>query len=119
MLFVEFYAALHMIILPDLRSRRPGQQIQFPVTIPKEKTMIFGGKGDSKKIGKLEARVQELEAENKRLREALGFYADPENWTQGHKYKDLDDATIFTDDDARGVDADHGVKATQALKGTD
>jgi hypothetical protein len=75
--------------------------------------MIFGGKGDSKKIGKLEARIQELEAENKQLREALGFYADPENWTQGHKYKDLDYATIFTDSDARGV------KATQALKGTD
>jgi hypothetical protein len=31
----------------------------------------------------------------------------------------LDDATIFTDNDARGVDADHGVKATQALKDTD
>jgi len=81
--------------------------------------MIFGGKGDSEKTGKLEARVQELEAENKRLREALGFYADPENWTQGQKYKDLDDATIFTDDDARGVDADHGVKAIEALKGID
>jgi hypothetical protein len=49
----------------------------------------------------------------------LGFYADPENWTQGHKYKDLDDATIFKDEDARGVDADHGVKAIQALKGID
>jgi cell shape-determining protein MreC len=43
--------------------------------------MIFGGKGDSEKIEKLEARVQELEAENKRLSDALGFYADPENWT--------------------------------------
>jgi hypothetical protein len=27
--------------------------------------------------------------------------------------------TIFKDEDARGVDADHGVKAIQALKGID
>jgi hypothetical protein len=116
MLLVQFSAVLHMITLRPSSSRRPGEQIQIPVTISQEQTMIFGGKGDSEKIGKLEARIEKLEAENKRLRDALGFYADPENWTQGHKYKDLDDATIFQDKDARGVDADHGGKAIQALK---
>ena len=76
--------------------------------------MIFGGKGDT---GKLEARIKELEAENARFRRALEFYADPDNWQHGHKYKDLDDATIFQDSDASGVDVDHGVKALEALKG--
>lgn len=74
--------------------------------------MIFGGNE------KLQARINELEAENKRFREAPAFYADPENYKHGHKYKDLDDATIFKDEDAGGVDVDHGVKAMEALKGS-
>ncbi len=76
--------------------------------------MIFGGKGDT---AKLEARIKELEAENAKFREALEFYANPENWAGGHKYKDLDDATIFKDEGSSGVDVDHGVKALEALKG--
>jgi hypothetical protein len=79
--------------------------------------MIFGAKGDREKIDRLEARIRELEAENRRFREALEFYADTENWKQGVKYKDLDDATIFKDETSRGVDEDHGIKANEALKG--
>lgn len=76
--------------------------------------MIFGGKGDT---AKLEARIKELEAENARFRAALEFYANSDNWTHGHKYKDLDDATIFKDEDASGVDVDHGIKGARSFEG--
>lgn len=74
--------------------------------------MIFGG-GDSK----LEARIKELEAENQRYREALEFYADPKHWTEGHKYRDADEATIFEDSDSTSASVDMGATALRALKG--
>lgn len=73
--------------------------------------MIFGG-GDSK----LEARVKELEEENQRLREALEFYANPKNWSEGHKYRDQDEATIFEDKDQVSAMVDMGATALRALK---
>ena len=74
--------------------------------------MIFGGGGDSK----LQARVDELEEENARLREALEFYANPKNWTEGHKYRDADEATIFEDADEVSALKDMGATALRALK---
>ena len=74
--------------------------------------MIFGGGGDSK----LEARIEELEEENARLREALEFYANPKIWTEGHKYRDADEATIFEDADEISVMKDMGATALRALK---
>ena len=74
--------------------------------------MIFGGGGDSK----LQARVQELEEENQRLREALEFYANPKNWAEGHKYRDADEATIFEDKDQVSAMVDMGATALRALK---
>lgn len=73
--------------------------------------MIFGG-SDSK----LEARVNELEEENKKLREALEFYANPKHWTEGHKFRDADEATIFEDKDSSSATADMGAVALKALK---
>jgi len=73
--------------------------------------MIFGG-SDSK----LEERVKQLEDENKRLREALEFYANPNSWKEGHKYRDADEATIFEDTDATSAAVDMGAIALKALK---
>ena len=74
--------------------------------------MIFGG-GDEK----LEQRIKELEAENQRLREALEFYADPKHWSEGHKYRDADEATIFEDKEQVSAMVDMGATALRALKG--
>lgn len=73
--------------------------------------MIFGGKDT-----KLEARVKQLEEENKKLREALEFYANPKHWSEGHKYRDADDATIFEDTGVTSASADMGATALKALK---
>jgi len=77
--------------------------------------MIFGGKsgGDT---AELEAKIKELEAENQRIREALQFYADPKHWTEGHKYRDMDEATIYQEEDT-SCDVDRGAVALKALKG--
>lgn len=77
--------------------------------------MIFGSKSDDK-VSELEARISKLEAENARFRKALEFYADPKLWTEGHKYRDADDATIFQDE-STSADIDGGVIALKALKG--
>lgn len=74
--------------------------------------MIFGGGDD-----KLQQRVKELEEENQKLREALEFYANPKHWSEGHKYRDADDATIFEDKDQISIMADMGATALKALKG--
>ena len=74
--------------------------------------MIFGGGDD-----KLAQRVKELEEENQRLREALEFYADPKHWSEGHKYRDADEATIFEDKDQVSAVVDMGATALRALKG--
>jgi len=65
---------------------------------------------------KLEARIRKLEEENRRLREALEFYADGGHWQAGHKYRDADDITIFTDADSSSAESDGGVRARHALK---
>ena len=75
--------------------------------------MIFGGGGGD---SKLQARVDELEEENQRLRKALEFYANPKSWTEGHKYRDADEATIFEDADEVSVMKDMGATALRALK---
>ncbi len=71
--------------------------------------MIFGGGSDG-------GRTKELEAENKRLREALEFYANPKHWSEGHKFRDADDATIFEDTGETSASADMGAVALRALK---
>ena len=71
--------------------------------------MIFGG-GDSKD------RVKQLEEENQRLREALEFYANPKHWSEGHKFRDADEATIFEDKDQVSAVVDMGAVALRALK---
>lgn len=73
--------------------------------------MIFGSKNSS------EERIKELEAENKRLREALEFYANPKHWSEGHKYRDADEATIYEDTSVTSATADMGAIALKALKG--
>jgi len=74
--------------------------------------MIFGGGGDDK----LQARVKELEEENQRLKEALEFYANPKHWSEGHKFRDADEATIFEDTDQVSAVVDMGAVALRALK---
>ena len=73
--------------------------------------MIFGKKSsDSSGAG------GDVEQQNKVLREALQFYADAKNWTPGHKYRDADDATIFTDGSVSAVTLDKGKVASRALE---
>ena len=66
----------------------------------------------------LAKRVVQLEAENRSLRQALEFYADSSTWEAGHKFRDLDEATIFADDSVTPAGVDSGTKARQALKPT-
>lgn len=74
--------------------------------------MIFGSKSDS---GQAE-KIEKLEKENRIMRAALEFYADVKNWEEGHKYRDEDNATIFTDGSESGATVDKGSKAYRALK---
>ena len=77
--------------------------------------MIFGSKadsGDAEKIEKLEKQVRIMRA-------ALEFYADVKNWEEGHKYRDEDNATIFTDGSESGATVDKGSKAYRALQACD
>ncbi len=76
--------------------------------------MIFGKKGSEG--GGSGADVTELERQNKMMREALQFYADPKTWSPGHKYRDADDATIFTDGSESAATIDKGNVAYRALE---
>ncbi len=78
--------------------------------------MIFGSKDDS---GELKKQVEKLEKQNRIMREALEFYAEVKNWEAGHKYRDEDNATIFTDGSESGATVDKGSKAYRALKACD
>ena len=73
--------------------------------------MIFGKKGSGDA-----GNAAELEKQNKIMREALEFYSDPINWESGHKYRDADNATIFTDGSESAVTIDKGAKAHRALE---
>ena len=53
------------------------------------------------------------------MRAALEFYADVKNWEEGHKYRDEDNATIFTDGSESGATVDKGSKAYRALQACD
>lgn len=77
--------------------------------------MIFG-KSDDNRAKELEDRIAALEAENQKLRQALEFYANPKHWTEGHKFRDADQATIFQDK-TPSVQMDMGATALKALKG--
>lgn len=72
--------------------------------------MIFGKKGSGN------ADVAELERQNKVMREALEFYSDPTTWESGHKYRDADNATIFTDGTESAATIDKGARAYRALE---
>ena len=75
--------------------------------------MIFGaGKGD---VAELKEQVAKLTEENKRLRAALEFYANPKHWSEGHKYRDPDEATIYQEDES-SVQLDKGMVAQKALE---
>ena len=76
--------------------------------------MIFGKK-DSANTDALNARMKELERQNKIMREALEFYSNTATWTAGHKYRDADDATIFTDGSESAATMDKGNRAHRAL----
>src|SRR5690606_38761712 len=76
--------------------------------------MIFGKK-DSDSDNSNE-RVKELERQNKVMREALEFYANTDTWSAGHKYRDADDATIFTDGSESAATIDKGNRAYRALE---
>jgi len=76
--------------------------------------MIFGKKS-SEDTDKLKAQIVQLEAENKELIEALEFYANPIDWETGHKYRDDDDATIFTDGSSSATTIDAGRRAARVL----
>lgn len=75
--------------------------------------MIFGSKSDNS--GQAE-KIEKLEKQNQIMRSALEFYADVTNWEEGHKYRDEDNATIFTDGSECGATVDKGSKAYRALK---
>ena len=77
--------------------------------------MIFGSKKDD---GSKE-RIEKLEKQVQIMRSALEFYADVKNWEEGHKYRDEDNATIFTDGSESGATVDKGSKAYRALKACD
>lgn len=77
--------------------------------------MIFGGKSDSGQ----EEKIEKLEKQNRIMRAALEFYADVKNWEEGHKYRDEDNATIFTDGSESGATVDKGSKAYRALQACD
>ena len=53
------------------------------------------------------------------MRATLEFYADVKNWEEGHKYRDEDNATIFTDGSESGATVDKGSKAYRTLKACD
>lgn len=76
--------------------------------------MIFGSKDSG-----LQEQVDKLEKQNRIMRSALEFYADVKNWEEGHKYRDEDNATIFTDGSESGATVDKGSKAYRALKSCD
>jgi len=79
--------------------------------------MLFRSKNADETVAKLQARIGELEEQNRRYREALEFYANPDHWVKGYKYRDASDTTVFTDSDDSGVEADKGLKARSAIKG--
>ena len=76
--------------------------------------MIFGKKDSGG--SDLAARIEELEKQNRILREAIEFYANPMTWEAGHKYRDADDATIFSDGSESSATVDKGTQARRALK---
>ena len=76
--------------------------------------MIFGGK--SSEVEELKEQIAKLEKQNRVMREALEFYAEAKNWEVGHKYRDEDNATIFTDGSESGATVDKGSKAYRILK---
>ncbi len=76
--------------------------------------MIFGGK--SSDVDELKEQIAKLEKQNRVMRDALEFYAEVKNWEVGHKYRDEDNATIFTDGSESGATVDKGSKAYRALK---
>ena len=78
--------------------------------------MIFGKKESAEDGGALKARIAKLEEQNEIMRSALEFYADVKSWQSGHKYKDQDDATIFTDGSESGATVDKGSRAYRALE---
>jgi len=78
--------------------------------------MIFGSK---KEDGGSKEQIERLEKENRIMRAALEFYADVKHWEEGHKYRDEDNATIFTDGSESGATVDKGSKAYRALKACD
>ena len=78
--------------------------------------MIFGSKSDD---GALKEQIEKLEKQNRIMRDALEFYAEAKNWQEGHKYRDEDNATIFTDGSESGATVDKGSKAYRALKAVD
>lgn len=77
--------------------------------------MIFGSKADSGQ----EEKIEKLEKQVRIMRAALEFYADVKNWEEGHKYRDEDNATIFTDGSESGCTVDKGSKAYRALQACD
>ena len=78
--------------------------------------MIFGSK---KADGSSKEQIEKLEKQNRIMRSALEFYADVKHWEEGHKYRDEDNATIFTDGSESGATVDKGSKAYRALKACD
>ena len=76
--------------------------------------MIFGKSSDDSDDAK--AKVKKLEEQNKIMREALEFYANMETWQEGFKYRDPDDATIFTDGSECAATMDKGARAYKALE---
>lgn len=76
--------------------------------------MIFGKKDSDTES--LNERIKELERQNKIMRETLEFYSNPDTWSAGHKYRDADDATIFTDGSESAATIDKGNRAHRALQ---
>ncbi|TDJ60281.1 MAG: hypothetical protein E2O36_07860 [Proteobacteria bacterium] len=70
--------------------------------------MILGG--GKHRVAKLNEEIEMLRDDNKRLRAALNFYANPKNWSDGVIETNANDGTIFAN-----AEMDKGAIALKVL----
>ncbi len=71
--------------------------------------MILGG--GKQRIAELKEEIQMLRDDNKRLRAALNFYANPKNWSGGVIETNTEDGTVFAN-----TEMDKGAIALKVLE---
>jgi hypothetical protein len=75
--------------------------------------MIFSG--SKKRLTELDAQNKKLQEENARLRAALEFYSNGNNWSEGLKTRKGEDVTI-TERRRSAAELDKGATALKALR---